>query len=211
MFAGAGNAYQGATNQDLQEAQQNQSFWNDVYSQFNPTAPTINAAPSAPAYSNVANNAKSMFQNSLGANGGPTGSMDQNQVGQNLATRGTSASKTQDINDFLNDTSQNQKSAEQKELSMFGGAQKQNAANTDLFQTAPEKAMLGKADTQNQIANAWTEYQNGQPNFGNELGAGIGGGLGQVVGSKAANSLFGNAGNDDEYTIEQINRDTEGT
>lgn len=199
MFSGVGtnNASVGATSQDLQEAQQNQAFWNNVYSQFNPQAPTISAQSSAPAYANIANTAKSMFGNSVSGYGGPTGNLDQNQVGQNLQTTGTAASKTQDINDYMNDIAQNQQSAEQRELSMFGGQQGQNAANTALFQTAPENAMLGQANTQTQEANEWNDYYNNQPNFLNELGEGIGTGVGKIVGAKASNSMFGNAGNEE--------------
>lgn len=190
---GAGLATAQAS-QDLQEANANQEFWNNVYSQFNPTAPTITATPSGSAYANIANNAKSMFNNSLNANGGPTGNIDQNQVGQNLATKGIGASKTQDINDYMSDTAQNQQSAEQKELSMFGGAQNQNAENTALFQTAPENALMGQANTATQEGNAWNTYNENQPNFGNEFAGAAGGAAGKIIGGQLSNSMFGNNG-----------------
>jgi hypothetical protein len=209
MFAGGQGAYVGATNQELQEAQQNQSFWNQVYSQFNPQAPTMTATPSAPAYANIANTAKSMFANSVGANGGPSGNLDQNQVGQSLQTKGTGASKTQDINDFMNDTAQNQQSAEQRELSMFGGAQNQNAENTALFQTAPQNAVTGGAQNQTEEANQWQDYYTNQPNFLNEMASGVGEGAGKILGSKASNSLFGNNGQPtDDQAAEKIDEET---
>lgn len=203
------DAAQSAASQDLQEAQQNQQFWNGVYSQFNPTAPTVTATPSAPAYANIANTAKSMFSNSVGANGGPSGSLDQNQVGQNLQTKGTGASKTQDINDFMNDTAQNQQSAEQRELSMFGGTQNQNAENTALYQTAPENAIVGGAQNQSEEAKQWQDYYANQPNYLNEMASGIGTGAGKILGSKASNSLFGNNGQSttDDQAAEEIDEE----
>lgn len=186
MFPGAGQgAYTGATGQDLQEAQANQDFWNGVYSQFNPQETAITSAPSTAAYQNIANNAKSMFGNQN------SGNMDQNAVGQNLQTKGTQASKTQDINNFLKDSQQNQQTADQKAMSMFSGTNNQNAQNQDLFVKAPEQAMLGQAKTQTQEGNDWNDYYNNQPNFGNELASGIGGGAGKIAGAKVSRSLFG--------------------
>ena len=187
--------------QDLQESTANQKFWNDAYSKFNPTTPVATSTPSGPAYDNIANNAKSMFNNSVNANGGSTGSIDQNQVGQNLATKGTGASRTQDINDFMNDTAKNQTSAENKELSMFSGAQNQNAGNTALLQTAPENALMGQANVGTQEGNAWNTYNADQPNMGNEFAGAAGSAAGKITGSKLSKSMFGNNGQEEPTSV----------
>ena len=189
---GAGQ-YAGMASQDLQESTANQNFWNGVYAQFNPQETAVTSTPSAPAYQNIANNAKSMFNNN--PNGGPTGNVDQNAVGQNLTNKANQASTTQDINNFLKDTSQNQQTAEQREMSMFSGSQNQNSENKNFVQNAPEQAALEAAKTGTQEGNDWNTYQNNQPNMLNEVGAAAGGASGKILGGQASTSLFGNKGN----------------
>lgn len=210
MWAGAANnpgqyltAADTATSDELQAAQQDQSFWNGVWSNFNPQSNVLTSTPSGPAFNNIAKTANGIAQ--AGVGGGPSGSTDLNQASQNRQASATGASRTEDLNNFMNNLNGNQKSAEERELSMFGNSQGQNAQDNSLFQGAPQQAAISQAETQQNIANEFNDYNQGQGNPGNEIGSAVGGFAGGVAGSKLAKSLFNNTGN--SATIDSENED----
>lgn len=197
------NAGETATNEELQTAQQNQDFWNGVWANFNPQSAVQTSAPSTQAFGNIAKGAQGIEQAGLGS--GPTGSAHLGQANQNLDANATSSSKTEDLNNFLTNMNANDKSAEERELSMFGNSQGQQSENNKLFGQATEQAGVSQAQSEQNIANEFNNYNQEQPNPINQIGGAVGGFAGQFAGSKVGKSMFGNNGN----TISGSTQETE--
>lgn len=179
-------------NEEEQYAQQNNNFWKDQYDKFNPQQTVLQNQQTGAAYQNIANQAKDLAGQSRSVAGGSGGGggMDYGQLGRNLDTEGQSTSRTEDLNSFINNMNGNHNLANDRLKSMFGGAAGVNEKERYMSEGLPLEAGMKNAENRQQIENAWNKYYSGQPNFGNEIGAGVGK-LGGLIVGKNLSSLFG--------------------
>ncbi len=200
MISGTGNGNLGnavsVANEQEGQAQQNQQFWDQVYSQFNPQAHVFNTPSSAPGYQQAAQNAQA-FGSQLGQVGGGTGSVDMGQANAASNAQAGQLSRTQDLNSYLNDTQSNMAEGDQYTGNAFDRMNSIFGTRNELAGLSNNR-QLSNAETQDTINSQWLDYQNQLTPFENLIGSAAGKLGGTIAGSK----IFGPQNTKDPAGVE---------
>lgn len=178
------NASQVSTEQE-QQAQQNQAFWNQIYSQFNPQAPVQNTPSSGPGFQQAGANTKG-FEQSLQGAAGATGSTDTGALRTGIDNTANQLTRSTDLNSYLSDMNKN--SEESNKYGVAGFGRMNNIFDTqNKLNQLPQERLLSGAETEDKENQAWKDYLNSQNPVGNLIGGSVGSLFGKVAGQK----LFG--------------------
>lgn len=179
-----------AANEDQAYNKENNDFWLQQYSRFNPQASIFKSAPSGQAYQNVANTAKGMGAQAASIAPGGVGSMDATALNRGAEQTGQQTSRTEDLNNFLGNMNKNNQLQNERQTSMFKRTGDIGGVQRYMSEGLPQEAYQRRATNQQDIANEWNKYYENQPNIGNILAGSAGGALGSIFGKKVGQKLF---------------------
>jgi len=200
---GQSNATGVATEQE-QQATQNQQFWDQIYSQFNPQAQVFSTPSSAPGFQGAAKNAQG-FAQSLGQVGGGTGSVDMGQANAKSNAEAGQLTRSQDLNSYLNDTQKNMNESDTYQGNAFNRMNGIFGSESELNRL-PQERELNQAETADKENEQWQNYENGLNPAENLVGGAVGGFLGHMGGR----GLFSQANNGNyEGSLNDINNEVD--